>query len=42
MIYSLQGLLLFKGQYNERPLLDNGLYILKTETGTTIKLIIKD
>lgn len=40
MIYSVQGLLLFKGLYIDRPYLNNGIYILKTESGKTIKLII--
>lgn len=42
MIYSVQGLLLFKGLYIERPYLNNGIYILKTESGKTIKLIINN
>lgn len=42
MIYSTQGLLLFEGLYTERPLLDKGLYILKTITGKTVKLIINN
>ncbi len=42
MIYSVQGLLLFKGQYIARPCLSNGVYILKTESGKTVKLIIKN
>lgn len=42
MIYSVQGLLLFKGQYIARPYLSNGIYILKTESGKTVKLIIKN
>ena len=39
-IYSVQGLLLFNGVYDERPYLNNGVYIVKTESGKTIKLII--
>ena len=42
MIYSVQGLLLFKGLYIELPYLNNGIYILKTESGKTIKLIINN
>ncbi len=42
MIYSVQGLLLFNGLYIEQPYLSNGVYILKTESGKTVKLIIKN
>ena len=41
-IYSVQGVQLFKGLYNELSYLRNGIYIVKTERGRTIKLVINN
>lgn len=41
-IYTVQGLLIFKGLYDERPYLNNGIYIVKTDAGKTYKLIINN
>ena len=41
-IYSIQGFLIFKGMYGERPSLNNGVYIVKSNSGKTVKLIINN
>lgn len=41
-IFSIQGLLLFKGKYAERPHLKNGIYIVRTTSGKVFKLTIKN
>ncbi len=41
-IYSAHGFLLFKGTHADLPQLNNGIYIVQTDSGKTIKLIINN